>query len=87
MEYKELKVSKTTDPKKLAGTIKHYIRSGRACRLAAMGPKTIVISAKSVALLKTLFDLKYTCTISYFDVRKGDHKISGLHFVIKDSLI
>ena len=79
---KTLKVSKSTDPKKLAGTIKHYLSTGRTCELLALGSHAICVSVKSLAQLKSMFGICYLSNIEYFTCDKDGTKVSGIRFVV-----
>ena len=79
---KEFRVSGSTDPKKLAGTVRYYLGKDFSCVLSAMGQKSICVAAKSVAMLGSMFDLEYSCTISYFDYKDGDELVSGIKFIV-----
>lgn len=83
MATKELKVAKNTEPKKLAGTIKHYLEGGNSCRLLALGQQPICVSVKSVALLTSMFNVKYQCTISYFNQKTDTGDLAGIQFILK----
>ena len=79
---RELKVSKNTEPKKLAGTIKYYIQKGDSCKLLALGQQPICISVKSIALLSSMFNINYSCHISYFHQNLSDSTITGIQFLL-----
>ena len=82
-DIKELKVSKSTEPKKLAGTINYYIQKGTDCSLLALGSRPICIAVKSIALLTSMFSIKYQCNISYFHQVIDGEKLSGIQFTVK----
>lgn len=77
---KELKVSKNTEAKKLAGTIKHYLCKDGSCVLYALGSQPICVAVKSVALLDSMFGLDYHCKISYFHQTSETGDLSGIQF-------
>ena len=79
-EIKGLKVSAHTEPKKLAGTIKHYLQKGCPCEVKALGQKSICVAVKSIALLSSMFDLTYCCSISYFN--ESDADVAGIQFTL-----
>ena len=83
LEIKELKVAKQTEPKKLAGTIKHYLDGGDSCRLLALGTQPICNAVKAIALLKSMFRVDYQCTISYFNQKTQTGDLAGIQFNLK----
>lgn len=83
MDDKVLKVSKNTEPKKLAGTLKYYLLNGCTCNLLALGERPICIAVKSIALLSSMFSIEYVCKISYFNQKSSDGNISGISFLLK----
>ena len=83
MGIKELKVSKNTDPKRLAGTLKYNLSKGYECRLFALGQNAICIAVKALALLSTMFKIDYSSKISYFNQKSDAGEVSGIQFDIK----
>lgn len=83
MGIKELKVSKNTDPKRLAGTLKYNLSKGQECRLYALGQQAICISVKALALLSTMFKVDYSSKVSYFNQQSSEGEISGIQFDVK----
>ena len=79
-EVKGLKVSRSTEPKKLAGTIKHYLNKGCPCEIKCLGQQSICIAVKSIALLSSMFNVTYTCLIKYFNEENSD--VSGIQFTL-----
>ena len=77
-EIKGLKVSHVTEPKKLAGTIKDYLNKGCSCEIKALGQQSICITVKSIALLSSMFNVQYNCSISYFNEENSD--VAGIQF-------
>ena len=84
--YKDLKVSRSTEPKKLAGTIKYHLDNNTTCYVYALGQQAIWIAVKGLALLKPLFSVPYKCTIEYFNEVKEDQNISGIKFTVTRDL-
>ena len=83
LEYKELKVAKNTEPKKLAGTIRHYLSAGTACKVLALGQQPICVGVKAIALLTSMFNTEYQCKISYFNQRTSGGDLAGIQFELK----
>lgn len=84
LDEKCLKVSKNTEPKKLAGTIKYYLQEGKVCNLMSLGSQSICICVKAIALLSSMFLIEYQCRISYFHESTETGEISGICFKINN---
>ena len=80
MERAELKVSKKTEPKRLAGLVKVYIENGKLCEVKALGADAINIAVKGLALLSTMFEVRYKCEIKYFH---DPGNITGILFEVR----
>ena len=80
---KIIKVAKSSDPKKVAGTVRYYTTSLGRCELHALGNEAISVTVKSLALLNDIFKFDYKSKVSYFHFVNDDNKKqSGLAFKI-----
>ena len=84
MEPKVIKVARTSDPKKVAGSTRYYVTKNGECELHAVGPQAISIVTKALALLTCIFKFKYVSTVDYIHFTgKNGKKHTGLKFVVK----
>lgn len=78
-----LKVARDTDPKRLAGTIKYNLEKDKYCEAHAMGPESIAVAVKSLALLKKIFKYSYRTMVDYIHFYTDDNKKrTGIKFMI-----
>lgn len=80
---KQFRVSKTTDPKQLAGAINSYFDKSDKCELTAIGSNSIAIATKALALLTCMFKREYASVVNYKHINKGSEDISAILFTVE----
>ena len=82
-EVKVIKIAKTSDSKKVAGTIKYYLEKDGYCELNAIGASAVYTTIISLSLLTCIFKCKYSCTMDYFHfVGENGKKHTGHKFLV-----
>ena len=80
---KQFRVSKETDPQQLAGAVNSHLLRNTVCEITAIGPKSVVVVVKGLALLTRIFKCKYHASINYTHIQKEKDSLTGISFIFK----